>query len=83
LTYHTFCDQKNISEEARAPASIDLVIAFVSAMPGSLADSTINNYISTIGTWHIIHHTAWNIDHVAVNTALRAAIVTRGLRVSA
>jgi hypothetical protein len=47
-TYHVFCDQKNIGEAARAPASTDLIIAFVSAMAGSLAGSTINNYINGI-----------------------------------
>jgi hypothetical protein len=76
LTYHVFCDQKNIGEAARAPASTDLIIAFVSAMAGSLAGSTINNYINGIRTWHIIHHVTWNIDHLAVDTALRAATVT-------
>jgi hypothetical protein len=76
LTYHAICDQKNISEEVRAPASTDLIIAFVLAMAGSLADPTINNYISAIRTWHIIHHATWNIDHVTVDTALRAATVS-------
>ncbi len=76
LTYHVFCDQRNLDEAVRAPASTDLIIAFVSAMAGSLAGSTINNYISGIRTWHIIHHVAWNIDHLAVDTALRAATVS-------
>jgi hypothetical protein len=58
-----------------APASTDLVITLISAMAGSLASSTINNYISAIRTWHIIHHTAWNIDHTTIDTALRAATV--------
>ena len=76
LTYHVFCDQKNIGEAARAPASTDLIVAFVSAMAGTLAGSTISNYISGIRTWHIIHHVEWSIDHLAVDTALRAATVT-------
>ena len=76
LTYHVFCDQKNISEEARAPASTNLIISFISAMAGSFAGSTINNYVSAIRTWHIIHHITWSIDHTAVDTALRAATVS-------
>jgi len=73
LTYHVFCDQRNIDEASRAPASTDLIIAFVSAIAGSFAGSTINNYVSGIRTWHIIHHVPWNINHLAVDTALRAA----------
>jgi len=76
LTYHIFCNQKNVSEEDYAPASTDLIVAFVSAMAGSLAGSTINNYISGIRTWHIIHHILWNINHLAIDTALCAATVT-------
>jgi hypothetical protein len=76
LTYHVFCDQKNISEEARAPANTNLVISFISAMAGSLASSTISNYVSAIKTWHIIHHITWDINHTAVDTALCAATVS-------
>ena len=50
LTYHVFCDQMKITEEARAPASTDLIVAFISAMVGSLAGSTISNYISGVRT---------------------------------
>jgi hypothetical protein len=45
-------------------------------MAGSLAGSTISNYISGVRTWHIIHHMQWNIDQLAVDTALRAATVS-------
>jgi hypothetical protein len=76
LTYHIFCNERNLSEETRAPACTDLIIAFVSALAGSLAGSTINNYISGIRTWHIIHHITWNIDHTTIDTALRTATVS-------
>ena len=76
LTYHVFCDRKNVDELARAPASTDLIIAFISTLAGTLAGSTISNYVSGIRTWHIIHNVVWNIDQVAVETALRAAIVS-------
>jgi hypothetical protein len=76
LTYHVYCDQKNIDEETRAPASSDLIIAFISAMAGSLAGSTINNYISGIKSWHVIHNVPWNVDQLAVDAALRAATVS-------
>jgi len=76
LTYHVFCDRKNVDKLARAPTSTDLIIAFISTLVGTLAGSTINNYVSGICTWHIIHNVAWNIDQVAIDTALRAAIVS-------
>lgn len=76
LTYHVFCDRKNVGELARAPASTDLIVAFISTLAGSLAGSTINNYVSGIRTWHIIHNVAWDIDHLAVDIALRAAMVS-------
>jgi hypothetical protein len=49
--YHAFRDQKNIDEVARGPANSDLIMAFVSAMAGSPAGSTINNYISDTKSW--------------------------------
>ncbi len=55
LTFHVFCNQKGVDEAAQALASTDLIVAFISAMAGSLAGSTINNYINGIRTWHIIH----------------------------
>jgi hypothetical protein len=82
LTYHVFCDEKGIDEVARAPASTDLIISFISAAAGSLAGSTINNYVCGIRTWHIIHHVKWDIDHLAVDTALRAATVSAPLKSS-
>ena len=76
LTFHIFCDQKSVNKTARAPASTELIITFISAMAGSLAGSTINNYINGIRTWHIIHRIAWSVDHLAIETALHAATVS-------
>jgi hypothetical protein len=45
-------------------------------MAGTLAGPTISNYICGIRTWHIIHNIPWNIDHLAVEAALRAATVS-------
>jgi len=41
-----------------------------------LAGSTVNNYISGIRSWHIIHDITWNVDHLAVEAALRAATIS-------
>jgi len=76
LTFHVFCDQKGVDEAARAPANTQLIVTFISAMAGSLAGSTITNYVNGIRTWHIIHRIAWSIDHLAIETALRAATVS-------
>lgn len=55
---------------------MDLILAFISAMAGSFAGSTICNYISSVRTWHLIHHIQWNIDQLAVDTALCTATIS-------
>ena len=53
-----------------------VIVAFISAMAGSLAGSMINNYINRIRTWHIIHCIMWSIDYLAIEMVMCAATVS-------
>ncbi|KAI0633722.1 DNA breaking-rejoining enzyme, partial [Trametes polyzona] len=46
LTYHVFCDMKDVPEVDRAPASERLVLSFIAALAGSYSASAIENYLA-------------------------------------
>ena len=45
LAYHVFCDSHNISEGDRSPASLILIIAFISSCVGLYAGGTLASYV--------------------------------------
>ena len=45
LNFMVFCDQKNIPEKDRAPASHLLIMSFISMLAAAYAGSAISNYI--------------------------------------
>lgn len=73
LVFHVFCDTRNIPEDQRCPASPLLIISFISSCAGSYAGSTLDNYISGIRAWHILHGQAWAMDDAQIRTALAGA----------
>ena len=73
LNFHVYCDQKNIPEDQRAPASPVLISAFVSSLAGAYSGSTIDNYVYGIRAWHILHGVKWQMDIAELEALLRAA----------
>ncbi|KAJ7219526.1 hypothetical protein GGX14DRAFT_533259 [Mycena pura] len=59
LIYHCFCDSRNIAEIHRAPASQDLLAAFLAAAAGNYAGKTLEGYLSGVRAWHTIHGVHW------------------------
>ncbi|KIL71851.1 hypothetical protein M378DRAFT_65500 [Amanita muscaria Koide BX008] len=55
-----FCDEHNISEEARMPASKYLLASFISEQAGSCSASCIKNWMSGLKAWHEINSAPWN-----------------------
>ncbi|KAF9020127.1 hypothetical protein BDZ89DRAFT_958593 [Hymenopellis radicata] len=45
LAFHVFCDSRRIPEDQRAPASPDLISAWISTMAGAYAGASVKNYI--------------------------------------
>ncbi|KAH8091366.1 hypothetical protein BXZ70DRAFT_1001974 [Cristinia sonorae] len=74
--FHAFCDKKGVPEDARAPASTDLMVSFVATLAGTYAGSTIRNYFSGVRAWHILHRVAWVLDKATMDTILKAADIT-------
>lgn len=73
LNFHVYCDQKDIPEHQRAPASPVLVAAFISAIAGAYSGSTINNYVYGIRAWHILHGVDWKMNEAELEVLLKAA----------
>ena len=53
-----FCDQWNIPESDRMPASYALLSAFIACHIGKQAGSTVKTWLSGIHGWHTINHAA-------------------------
>ncbi|KAJ7760240.1 hypothetical protein DFH07DRAFT_957616 [Mycena maculata] len=73
LIFHCFCDSRNIPESARTPASPDLLAAFLAAAVGSYAGKTLENYLSGVCAWHILHGVPWGPNKDECTALLRAA----------
>ncbi|PSR77446.1 hypothetical protein PHLCEN_2v7877 [Hermanssonia centrifuga] len=72
-TYHLFCDEKGVPERQRAPASSELIEAFVSALAGAYAASTVANYFAAVRAWHVLHRLDWCLNKDQISNLLRAA----------
>jgi hypothetical protein len=70
LTFHVFCDNKQISEAQCMPISHILLSAFISELAGAYSGRTIANYIYGIRAWHILHGATWELNKPEVE-ALR------------
>ena len=73
--FHWFCNQADIAEADRAPASRDLLEVFASALVGVYSLSTINNYLAAVRAWHIIHGLELKTHKPTMDALLKAAII--------
>jgi len=73
LNFMVFCDQKNIPEGDRAPASQLLIMSFVSTLAATYSGSAISNYIYGIRAWHLLHSIPWKINKPELEALLKAA----------
>lgn len=75
LVFHVFCDQRlpPVPERLRAPASEDLLLAFLSACAASYSGSTLKNYFYGVRAWHTLHGLPWPLDDMRLSAALTAA----------
>ncbi|KIJ10595.1 hypothetical protein PAXINDRAFT_33768, partial [Paxillus involutus ATCC 200175] len=73
LTFHIFCDAKNIPETECAPAIPSIISAFISTLAGAYLGSAISNYVSAIRVWHTIHSLNWTLNDSKTDALLNAA----------
>lgn len=73
LAYHVYCDSKSITEDLRAPASSELVSAFISDLAGYYSGKTITGYIHGVRAWHILHGIKWLLEEDQIDALMKAA----------
>jgi hypothetical protein len=73
--FHWFCDQADIAEVDRAPASRELLEVFTSTLAGVYSPSTISNYLAGVRAWHIIHGLELNSHKPTMDALLKAAVI--------
>lgn len=73
LAYHVYCDSKSIAEDLRAPASSELVSAFISDLAGYYSGKTITGYIHGVRAWHILHGIKWLLEEDQIDALMKAA----------
>ncbi|PPQ92898.1 hypothetical protein CVT25_010453 [Psilocybe cyanescens] len=71
--FNEFCNEKGISEDARMPASIITLTAFVKWASGRFSGNTIHSWLSGVRSWHILKQAHWNGDHEWLTLARMAA----------
>ncbi|OBZ77374.1 hypothetical protein A0H81_02564 [Grifola frondosa] len=73
LVFHVFCDQKQVPEAERAPASPDLIAVFLATMVGAYSGKSLHNYLHGIHAWHILHRRPWKMEEDELDALLKAA----------
>ena len=73
LSYHVFCDKKEVPEELRAPASQALITGFIVSLAGTYSGAAISNYVNGIRAWHILHGLEWKPNQLETDAALKGA----------
>ncbi|OBZ73015.1 hypothetical protein A0H81_06637 [Grifola frondosa] len=73
LLFHIVCDQKQIPENERSPASAPLISSFIATLAGSYSAKTLNSYVYGVKAWHILHGLDWRVNKDEIEALLKAA----------
>ncbi|KAK0451929.1 hypothetical protein EV421DRAFT_1977598, partial [Armillaria borealis] len=74
LLYHIFCDVRNIPDDARCPASAEIISSFLAMMAGNYASGTLSNYLHSVRAWHILHGLPWLVNETETSQLITAAV---------
>lgn len=71
MRFHQFCDAFDISEDARVPASPDLLSAFLASSAwGQVSEKTARSWLSGLRAWHVRQRAPWKGDDLSVSMIL-------------
>ncbi|KAJ7070079.1 hypothetical protein C8F01DRAFT_977639 [Mycena amicta] len=73
LVFHCFCDSRLIPEDERAPATDDVVAAFLATAAGHYARKTLSTYFAGVRAWHVLHRVKWQQNKNECDALVRAA----------
>jgi hypothetical protein len=73
LRFNQFCDNWNITEGARMPASYGLLCAFIGEYKGTISGKTVRSWLLGIYAWHLANHAQWFGDDKWVQMAHTSA----------
>ncbi|PBK80093.1 hypothetical protein ARMGADRAFT_1098726 [Armillaria gallica] len=65
---------RNIPEDARCPASLDILSSFLASMAGNYASGTLSSYLHGLRAWHILHGLPWLVNEAETQALITAAI---------
>ncbi|KAJ7196184.1 hypothetical protein B0H12DRAFT_1206916 [Mycena haematopus] len=73
LRFHQWCDENDIPEESRLPASRALLIGFVSDAIGTCTGKCIRNWLNGLHLWHTYNGLEWHGDETLLPSLRKAA----------
>ncbi|EJD33484.1 DNA breaking-rejoining enzyme [Auricularia subglabra TFB-10046 SS5] len=60
LRFHEYCDEQNVPESDRMPASDFLLSSFVAHYAGKVSRSCVENWTAGLQLWHNLHDAPWH-----------------------
>ncbi|PBK85425.1 hypothetical protein ARMGADRAFT_942161, partial [Armillaria gallica] len=74
LLYHVFCDMRSIPDDARCPASPEILSSFLASMAGNYVSGTLSSYLHGLRAWHILHGLPWLVNEAETSALITAAV---------
>ncbi|KAF6741673.1 hypothetical protein DFP72DRAFT_780388, partial [Ephemerocybe angulata] len=74
LRFTEHCDELEIPEENRMPASPYLLASFVSKHAGKVSESCIDGWMSSLHAWHTVNNAPWKGDGSFVSQVKKGAV---------
>lgn len=73
LRFTQFCDEWQIPESRRMPASAELLATFIASVSGLVSGSSVRTYIEGLRLWHHFNSAEWHGGSLSVKYAKKAA----------
>ncbi|KAF9524074.1 hypothetical protein CPB83DRAFT_861844, partial [Crepidotus variabilis] len=70
LTFHSWCDSRNVPELERCPVSHITLITFIASCSGSYSASALRNMVHGIHVWHTLHGQPWSVVRSELDAVL-------------